>query len=273
MTAEHDLSVVRACQVARLSRAAYYKPGVDRMVRDAEVIIALQAIVVDEQRWGFWKCHDRLRAQGYRWNHKRVWRVYCQLRLNLPRRTRRRVPHRERQPLLVEPRMNAVWALDFMRDTLYSGRVFRTLNVIDEANRGALGIDVAVSIAAARVSTFLAQMIDLHGRPSAIRCDNGPELTSQSFTDWCKEQDIELRFIQPGKPDQNAYIERFNRTYRTEVLNAHLFESLAELRVITDAWLEVYNRTRPHDSLGRVPPLTFLPRPTSAGQSLYELSA
>ena len=99
MTAEHDLSVVRACQVARLSRAAYYKPGVDRMARDAEVITALQAIVVDEQRWGFWKCHDRLRAQGYRWNHKRVWRVYCQLRLNLPRRTRRRVPHRERQPL------------------------------------------------------------------------------------------------------------------------------------------------------------------------------
>jgi putative transposase len=111
------------------------------------------------------------------------------------------VPQRVRQPLLVEPRMNAVWAIDFMRDTLYSGRVFRTLNVIDEANRGALGIDVAVSIPAARVSAFLAQMIDLHGRPRAIRCDNGPELTSQTFTDWCKEQDIEPRFIQPGKPD------------------------------------------------------------------------
>jgi putative transposase len=107
MTAEHGLPIVRACQIARLSRAAYYKPGVDRMARDAEVITALQAIVVDEQRWGFWKCHDRLRAQGYGWNHKRVWRVYCQLRLNLPRRTRRRVPHRERQPLFVERRMNA----------------------------------------------------------------------------------------------------------------------------------------------------------------------
>jgi putative transposase len=141
-------------------------------VRDAEVIAALQAIVAAEQRWGFWKCHDRLRAQGYGWNHKRTWRVYCQLRLNLPRRTKRRVPQRERQPLWVEPRMNAVWALDFMRDTLYSGRVFRTLNVIDEANRGALGIDVAVSIPATRVTTFLTQMIDLHGRPSAIRCDN-----------------------------------------------------------------------------------------------------
>jgi putative transposase len=89
----------------------------DQAARDAEVITALQAIVVEEQRWGFWKCRDRLRAQGYGWNHKRIWRVYCQLRLNLPRRAKRRVPQRVRQPLLVEPRMNAVWAIDFMRDT------------------------------------------------------------------------------------------------------------------------------------------------------------
>jgi putative transposase len=181
MTMDHDLPIVRACQVARLSRAAYYKPGVDRMARDAEVIVALQAIVAEEQRWGFWKCYDRLRAQGYGWNHKRIWRVYCQLRLNLPRRTRRRVPQRERQPLLVEPRMNAVWALDFMRDTLYSGRVFRTFNVIDEANRGALGIDIAVSIPAARVITFLTQMTDLHGRrprSAATTAQSSPARTS-----------------------------------------------------------------------------------------------
>ena len=113
LTEDHGLPIVRACQVARLSRAAYYKLGLDRAARDAEVIAALQAIVVVEQRWGFWKCHDRLRALGYAWNHKRLWRVYCQLRLNLPRRTKRRVPHRIRQPLLVEPRMNAVWAIAF----------------------------------------------------------------------------------------------------------------------------------------------------------------
>jgi putative transposase len=257
MTEEHGLPIARACQVARLSRAAYYKPGMDWAARDGEVIAALQAIVTEEQRWGFWKCHDRLRAQGFRWNHKRTWRVYCQLRLNLPRRTKRRVPQRERQPLWVEPRMNAVWALDFMRDTLYSGRVFRTLNVIDEANRGALGIDVAASIPATRVTGFLAQMIDLHGRPSAIRCDNGPELTSQTFTDWCKEQDIELRFIQPGKPDQNAYIERFNRTYREEVLSAYLFDSLDEVREITADWIDRYNEIRPHDALGSLPPARY----------------
>jgi putative transposase len=260
MVEEHGLPVKRACEAARLSRAAYYRPGIDRMARDGPVIAALQAIVREEQRWGFWKCHARLRAQGYGWNPKRTWRVYCQLRLNLPRRTKRRLAQRARQPLIVEPRMNAVWALDFMRDTLYSGRVFRTLNVIDEANRGALGIDAAVSLPAARVVAFLTRLIEEHGRPRAIRCDNGPELTSQAFTDWCKAQEIELRFIQPGKPDQNAYIERFNRTYREEVLSAYLFDSLDEVRLITEQWLERYNEIRPHDALGSLPPARYRER-------------
>ena len=116
---------------------------------------------------------------------------------------------------------------------------------------------MAVSIPAARVIAFLTQMIDLHGRPRAIRCDNGSELTSQAFTEWCREQDIELRFIQPGKPDQNAYIERFNRTYREEVLSAYLFDSLDEVREITSDWLARYNEIRPHDALGSLPPARY----------------
>ncbi len=182
------------------------------------------------------------------------------MKLNLPRRAKRRLPKRDRQPLFVVPTMNTVWALDFMRDTLYEGRVFRTLNVIDEANRGGLGIDIATSIPAVRVTAFVAQLIDMHGRPRAIRCDNGPELTSEAFTTWCKEQDIELRFIQPGKPDQNAYIERFNRTYREEVLSASLFDSLDEVREITAEWLDQYNEIRPHDALGSLPPARYRER-------------
>lgn len=134
MTEEHGVSVTRACQAARLSRAAFYKPGMDQMTRDIELVEALQAVVAEDPRWGFWKCHDRLRALGYGWNHKRVWRVYCQLRLNLPRRTKRRVPKRERQSMVVESRLNAVWALDIMRDTLYSGKVF--LSDVERHRRG-----------------------------------------------------------------------------------------------------------------------------------------
>jgi len=270
---EHGLPVRRACQAVRLSRAAYYRPPGSRLQQDADVVTALNDVVARHTRWGFWKCFYRLRRAGHRWNHKRVHRVYCALRLNLPRRTKRRVPARIRQPLVAPARLNETWALDFMADALYDGRGFRTFNVIDEGNREGLAIEVGTSIPSARVIRVLDELVRLYGRPARVRVDNGPELTAEAFVEWCTAQRIAIGYIQPGKPDQNAYIERFNRTYRTEVLNAHLFESLAELRVITDAWLEVYNRKRPHDSLGRVPPLTFLPRPTSAGQSPYELSA
>ena len=151
MTEEHQVSIKRACQAARLSRAAYYKPRVDRSERDREVVDALNEIVAVEMRWGFWKCFDRLRAMGHTWNHKKVYRVYCQLRLNHQRRAKRRLPDRPRQSMIVVPQMNSVWALDFMHDALYCGRAIRTLNVIDEANRECLGIDIATSIPALRV--------------------------------------------------------------------------------------------------------------------------
>jgi putative transposase len=257
MCEEHGVSVKRACQAAQLSRAAYYRPEANRAARDQEVVEALNEIVATDLRWGFWKCFDRLRQMGRPWNHKRVYRVYCQMRLNQKRRAKKRLPTRERQPMFATQTINAVWALDFMHDTLYRGRTFRTLNVIDEADRGCLGIDLATSIPAARVIRFVDQLLEIHGKPAAIRCDNGPELTSYDFTEWCKAKDIELRFIQPGKPDQNAFIERFNRTYREEVLNAYLFDSINEVREITDKWMQRYNEIRPHDALGSLPPARY----------------
>jgi putative transposase len=272
MTQEHGLSVTRACSSARLSRAAYYKPVMDRSAADAEIVAALNELIAVELRWGFWKCYDRLRQMGKRWNHKRVYRVYCQLRLNQKRRAKRRLVQRPRQPLLVTAVINAVWALDFMHDRLYSGRAFRTLNVIDEADRGGLGIDIATSIPASRLIRFMEQLIEIHGRPLAIRCDNGSELTSHDFTEWCQIKGIEIRFIQPGKPDQNAFIERFNRTYREEVLTPYLFDSIEDVRQITDEWLERYNEIRPHDALGSLPPARYRERLLATQSSTSELS-
>lgn len=260
MTQDHSLPIKRACQIARLSRAAYYRPGRVDEERDREVIDALNEIVAVEARWGFWKCYDRLRLLGRPRNHKRVYRVYCAMRLNQKRRTKRRLPVRPRQPLGIATAINEVWALDFMHDTLYGRRTFRTLNVIDEADRRCLGIDLATSIPALRLIRFMEQLIEVHGKPAAIRCDNGPEMTSQDFQEWCKEAGIVLLYIQPGKPDQNAFVERFNRTYREEVLDAHLFNTLSEVREITDDWIERYNEIRPHDALGRMPPAQYRER-------------
>jgi putative transposase len=273
LTTEHRLSVRRACRVAGLARAAWYDPPLDPAVRDAAVIDVLQELVTDHGRWGFWKCFDRMRLDGHAWNHKRVHRVYCALRLNLPRRTRRRVPPRFRQTLIAPTRLNEIWAIDFMHDALYGGRRFRTLNVLDEGNREGLAIEVGTSIPATRVIRILGQLIALYGRPDRLRLDNGPELTSQALTEWCAQCGIGLQYIQPGKPVQNAFIERFNRTYREEVLNAYLFHSTQEAQQLSDAWLVDYNERRPHDALGRVPPLTYLPRVSSPPKSMNSWSA
>ena len=269
---EHGVPVRRACQAVRLSRAAYYRPPRSRLIQDADVVTALNEVVGRHSRWGFWKSFYRLRRAGHRWNHKRVHRVYCALRLNLPRRTKRRIPARLRQPLVAPARLNETWALDFMADALYDGRGFRTFNVLDEGNREALAIEVGTSIPSARVIRVLDELIQLHGRPARVRVDNGPELTAEAFVEWCAAQRIAIGYIQPGKPDQNAFIERFNRSFREEVLDAYLFDSLDQVRELTEAWLETYNTERPHDSLGQVPPLVFLPRSTAPVESSSEVS-
>jgi putative transposase len=135
-----------------------------------------------------------------------------------------------------------------------------------------LAIEIAISIPSVRVIRVLEELVAVHGKPAALRVDNGPELTAEAFVEWCQAQEIDIRYIQPGKPDQNAYIERFNRSYRQDVLDAYVFSSLEEVRVTTEEWLKDYNTERPHDSLGRVPPLTFLPRPTSIREYSFNLS-
>jgi len=268
---EHGLSIGRACTVVRLSRTAWYRRPRSGMERDRSVIKLLNELVARRPRWDFWKLYGRLRLDGHAINHKRLHRVYCAMKLNMPRRTKRRLPTRQRQPLAAPNRLNEIWALDFMADALYGGRAFRTLNVIDEGNREVLGIEVATSIPSLRVIRVMVQLIEIHGQPRALRLDNGSEFTASTFTEWCQRQHIELRFIQPGMPDQNAFIERFNKTYRNEVLDAYLFDSTEQVREITESWLPEYNEERPHDSLSPVPPLTFLPKPTMPAESSSRL--
>jgi putative transposase len=275
MVTEHRLSITRACSATGLSRAAYYKVPALPQERDAEVIDALNSVVERNGRWGFWKCFDRLRLDGWPWNHKRVWRVYCELGLNIPRRTKRRLPKREPVPLAAGSFVNQGWALDFMQDVLYDGRGFRTLNVIDGANREALAIKVAQSLPASMLIRTMDRLVDWFGAPLSIRMDNGPEMASHEFVEWAQRKGIALKYIEPGEPNQNAYIERFNRTFRIEVLDAYLFNSIEQVQAIAADWLTQYNEYRPHDALGGVPPKQFLPRliTTTAADSRNQLSA
>jgi len=200
---------------------------------------------------------DYLRNQGHLWNHKRIRRVYRALALHLKRKPKKRLPARFAQTLVVPAQRNETWSLDFMSDSLSNGRTFRTLNVIDDYNREALWIEVDTSLPAERVVRVLEQLLFWRGKPTRIRMDNGPEFISKRLECWAQEHHIELLHIQPGKPAQNAYIERFNRTFREEVLDAYLFDDLEEVRTITERWLEDYNTIRPHEALQGLPPRQF----------------
>ena len=218
------------------------------------MIAALQELAAAHPTYGFRKLLAYLKRAGRKWNHKRVYRVYKLLKLNKKSRGKRRLPARVKQPLLQQSELNSSWSMDFMSDSLASGNRFRTLNVIDDCNREALAIEVATSISSKRVIRTLEQLIDWRGKPEAIRMDNGPEFTSADFTSWCREKEISVHYIQPGKPMQNGFIERFNGSYRREVLDAYLFLELEEVRELTEQWVEEYNTRRPHEALGNLTP-------------------
>ena len=228
-----------------------------RKLNDGKIAQELLRLAGWKPRWGFDKMADYLRHQGHGWNRKRIHRVYCELRLNLRVKPKKRLPKRIAQPLSQPDCANPSWSLDFMSDSLASGRAFRTLNILDDFNREVLWIEVDTSLPAERLVRILETLIAWRGRPTQIRMDNGPELISHRLGDWTKEHRITLVHIQPGKPAQNAYIERFNRTFREDVLDAYLFSSLEEVRQIVEPWIEEYNAVRPHEALQGLSPYQF----------------
>jgi putative transposase len=259
MVYEHHLSRVRACQAVGLARSALYKPTRDRAAKDAPVIDAIN-VMLEKRAGSFGSASSGFGKTGTAGTTSGCTACTALCALNLKRKVRRRVLMRERQPLLASSELSRVRAMDFMRDTLYDGRPFRTLNVIDEGNREALCIECGTSIPSSRVVRVLEQLVEMFGRPEAIRLDNGPELTAEAFVGWAEKNGVKLLFIQPGKPNQNAFIERFNRSFRQEVLDAWLFNAVSEVQTAADDWLTDYNEYRPHDSLGNVPPAVFKPR-------------
>lgn len=204
------------------------------------------------------KCFIVLGIKAFPGIHKKVYSIYKKLGLNLLRKRRRRLASRERQNLEVTKAQNEVWSMDFMSDSLFNSRRFRTLNIIDDYNREVIWIEIGLSIGAMHITDLLEWIVKEQGKPKAIRTDNGPDFTSSVFTNWCHKHIIEIRYIQPGKPTQNAFIERLNRSYRTEVLDARIFKNLIEVREITSEWIEHYNNQRPHESLQNLSPMQYL---------------
>jgi len=266
--AEMQVSVHRAYKASGLCRSRhYYQSRKD----DTEVILALQTHIEQHPTHGFPKAFAYLRREGNPWNHKRVYRVYTILNYNKRRKGKRRLPQRIKQAIEPMEKINQSWSIDFMSDSLVSGRKFRTFNVLDDYNREVLAIEIAVSLPAVRIIRVLDQIISWRGKPARIRMDNGPEFISNVFEIWCKNNGIELLYIQPGKPTQNSLIERLNGSYRRDVLDAYLFYELEEVKTLTHEWIEEYNERRPHESLKNKTPREWAESTTQASEKGHAL--
>jgi putative transposase len=233
---EKGLSIRLACEAFGLSESGYrYQPQLN--AENAKIAEWLQRLTENQRNWGFGLCFLYLRnVKGFLWNHKRVYRIYRELELNLRIKPKKRMNRAKPEPLTVPVSINQVWSMDFMHDQLNDGRSFRLLNVIDDFNREALGIEVDFSLPSERVIRSLEQIMQWRGTPKVLRCDNGPE------------------YIQPGKPQQNAYVERFNRTVRYEWLAQYCFDVISEVQDFATRWIWNYNHERPNMALGGITP-------------------
>jgi putative transposase len=257
MIEEHGVSERQACHALSVPRSSYqYQPT---SKNDCPVIEQLEGLVIKHPAIGFWQSYYRLRRKGFGWNHKKIYRIYTALHLNIRRRFKKRLPTRVKQALFQPQGINEVWSVDFMSDSLWDGRKFRLLNIVDDYNRQVLALEADISLPALRVIRVLEYLKEFRGLPKMIRVDNGPEFISHALDEWCRANEISLSYIQPGKPMQNGYVERCNGSIRKELLNANIFYTLKEVREKIEEWMIDYNHHRPHESLNYLAPVDLLP--------------
>lgn len=252
--ARTGVSIACVCRTFGISETCYrYSPILSD--ENEEIANFLTGLTTAKKTWGFGLCFLYLRnVKGYGWNHKRVYRIYCALELNLRIKPRKRLKRDKPDVLAVPEKPNLVWSMDFMADQLADGRSFRLLNVLDDFNREGLGIEVDFSLPTERVIRSLNQIIEWRGKPETIRVDNGPEYISGKLLEWAEKHSITILYIQPGQPQQNAYIERYNRTVRHEWLDQYIIETIEEAQDFATDWLWTYNNERPNMGIGGITP-------------------
>ena len=252
--AQHGVSIALAWRAFQISET-YYRYERKLSEANAEIVEWLVKLTTTRHTWGFGLYFLYLRyVKGFGWNHKRVGRIYCELELNLRIKPRKRLKRDKPDALAVPDAPNLTWSMDFMADQLADGRSFRALNVLDDFNREGLGIEVDFSLPAERVVRSLNRIMEWRGKPTTVRVDNGPEYISGKLMTWAEKHGVHIEYIQPGKPQQNAHIERYNRTVRGEWLDQYIFETIEEAQEQATAWLWTYNNDRPNMGIGGITP-------------------
>ena len=248
------LSQRKALRFVGMSASSFaYQPAADRNALLRERIVQLAQ---RHRRYGAAMIYLKLRQSGHCVNHKRVDRLYAQQKLQIKRRRRKKVPLADRQPLIRPESANEVWSMDFVFDRVAGGRAIKSLTIVDDATHEAVAIVPAHNISGQQVVRIL-ERIGSYRLPKIIRTDNGKEFCGKAMLTWAHERGIALRLIEPGKPNQNAYIESFNGRFRDECLNEHWFTSLAHAQVVIETWRREYNEERPKKALGGLTPAAY----------------
>jgi putative transposase len=258
MREEYQRSERRACGLVGMKRSSYRYQG--RRAEESGLRQRLRELAGECRRYGYRRLTALLRREGWKANHKRVYRLYRQEGLSVRRRKRKRIGAVDRQPMEIPTRANQRWSMDFVADGLGDGRKFRSLNIVDDYSRECVAAEVDTSIPGGRVVRVLERLGERRGLPQVLVTDNGPEFAGQALDVWAYERGVRLHFIEPGKPIQNAFIESFNGKMRDECLNEHWFRTLSEARQTIEAWRRDYNEVRPHSSLGNRTPQEFTAR-------------
>jgi putative transposase len=249
-------SLRRACRLIGLSTSTWrYERHPDPT--NVQLLDRLQAHAAERPRFGYRRLHTLVDREGLRVNHKRVYGVYRQAGLQVRRRRRKHLTRGQRVPLPVPSCRGERWSMDFMVDTLADGRGFRTLNIVDDFTRECVAIEVDRSLPGLRVVRVLDRLAETIGLPDMLVMDNGPEFSGRALDTWAYARGVQLRFIRPGKPIENAFVESFNGKFRDECLNEHWFASVAEARALIEAWRVDYNTVRPHSALHGATPEQF----------------
>lgn len=249
---ELGLSQRHACRLVGISRSvARYQP---RCTEPLGLRDRLRALAAERRRFGYRRLTVLLRRETFAVNHKRVYRLYREEGLSVRRRKRKRMTRASRVMAVAPCRANQHWSMDFVSDALATGRRIRVLTVVDDFTRESLATEVDTSLPGMRVARVLDRLVQERGFPQVITTDNGPEFAGRVLDAWAYEHQVQLRFIDPGKPVQNAFIESFNGRLRDECLNEHWFRTVHHARTLVEEWREDYNRVRPHSALGNRTP-------------------
>lgn len=234
----------------------YYKHK--RVNEDEQILSELKRLSGLYVNWGFGLIHGKLRLEGHKWGKKLVYRNYKALELNLRVPQKRKKIKRDNPNTIAAKEVNEGWSLDFLSDDVVAENKTRILNVMDEYSRKCLFVDAKRTYKAKALVESLKYLVQTYGCPRYIRCDNGPELVSKQMEKFCKTNQIEIRFTQPGKPMQNGLVERLNGTIRTECLNLKIFKTIPEIQKDLDEWWNSYNFGRPHSALkGKTPQMLW----------------